>query len=205
MRCLGITNPSMIVAGNGTNHHRESPSSKESMSPPPTSSLSHGSSTAVGTAITSVGASIEKSVHIGNDSAPDDNEFTLMHPAFQSVQSKRKTFNCSSSEKYNPLNVIEPNRIVLPSIQSAEYEPRSTASGANILTNGKLRNCVRKLSASVDAKYLDSSNGQIMDDSSDSEEIDLTSNGCIDFSNNNHSGNDNHNRPHNNTESDNKC
>lgn len=105
----------------------------------------------------------------GNE--PNDG-FTLMHPAFQNVQQKRKFYN--NLDRNGSTNHTEQQQHAFFSIQSdlnkkLHHDP-----------NAKFMDYANKLNKDQDS-------GDSTGESSDSEEIDLTSNGCIDFSNNNNS------------------
>lgn len=129
-----------------------------------------------------------------NEETTQNNKFTLMHPAFQSVQQKRKY----ASDKVmnfdrNCQNRNDQNVFLNNMMHSQVIDRKVEKSNPHLLSNEKFLDHASKFKSYHDG--ADDMSG----DSSDSEEIDLTSNGCIDFSSNN---NNNNNSEKNNIE---KC
>lgn len=116
----------------------------------------------------------------GNIGTHQNDGFTLMHPAFQNVQQKRKYFNGFVHD--NDRNGKSENPFFSSMMQTdiglKKLQPESLS-----MANGKFMDYANKLNKS--RTIGDAGNDSGDGDSSDSEEIDLTSNGCIDFSNNN--------------------
>lgn len=119
-----------------------------------------------------------------------NSEFTLMHPAFQNAQTKRKY--CSSfgndkimfDKKFTPRD--DQNCFMPGAVPPMDYNGKNDHLNANLYpANGKMYT-----KNPIDNR----GSGESSDESSDSEEIDLTSNGCIDFSNNNNNNNNDANK-----------
>lgn len=115
--------------------------------------------------------------------------FTLMHPAFQNVLHKRKYYgshgietgamfdkNCIDRDARNCNNLLA----------NVLHSDLSRKMDTELLADARAANCLKNAKNMCD-------NGDVSQDSSGSEEIDLTSNG-IDFSNNNNDTNSKHNR-----------
>lgn len=175
MRCLGLTtNSPMAMSGNGKaeRHAQHSPNARESRSPqsspPPRSSSISRSPTL--SPIPDTAKSSQSASASANKSG--ESGFTLMHPAFQGAQGKQPV---SMNEKYghgdNFTAASSPNELY-----AMEYHAKMSAYNSQYAPG----HYAAAVNCSVDKKRtLDD------DDSSGSEEIDLTTNTCIDFSNNN--------------------
>lgn len=122
------------------------------------------------------------------DQGQNRNEgFTLMHPAFQNVLHKRKYYGAQGidttvmfDKNYSDRDARNCNTLLANVLQTDVGRKICTDSHSSARKGDHLKNTKN-----------DCNNG---DDSSDSEEIDLTSNSCIDFSNNNNDINSSHNR-----------
>lgn len=215
MRCLGLSNQPMALNNNGR-HGAISPHPSDSLSPSaspsPTSSASQPSQqqsslskppTSVPiTTITSQHSLEKQAIHhtstkLGGD-ASNENGFTLMHPAFQGPQ-KTKSYKKIDAPKHMMSNDGHiQNRTSIPypmdypsklPLCSASY-PVHTLDNRHQETSNQYLN---KVNSAMDDNrgHVGALSGmnQCADDSNDSEEIDLTSNGCIDFSNNNNNNN----------------
>lgn len=168
LRCLGLTNSPVVMPNDRQRHSPDIAASPDPHNNPNVSSH----------AIPLTTTDLKPTE--GNIGTHQNDGFTLMHPAFQNVQQKRKYFNSlvhdndRNGKSENPFfSSMMQNDIGLKKLQ-----PESLS-----MTNGKFMEYANKLNKSrnIGDAGGDSSDG----DSSDSEEIDLTSNGCIDFSNNN--------------------
>lgn len=112
-------------------------------------------------------------------SAPD--RFTLMHPAFQSGPHKRKFGADKGAIDRMELSRDEQHAFLANVMQSQAMDTKPDADARRLHAHGEYFQRALKMSAGRD-------DGDLSADSSGSEEIDPTSNGCIDFSNNNNSG-----------------
>lgn len=110
-----------------------------------------------------------------NEATPND-RFTLMHPAFQNTQQKRKYGNEKSFDG-DEMNRNEQHSFLTNVMQSQAMD-KKTVHGHRLHSHDAYFDRVNKSSCNRD-------DDELSVDSNDSEEIDLTSNGCIDFSNNN--------------------
>lgn len=180
MRCLGLSNSPMVMP-NGSRQQVPSSETTKSQSPP----LAHSPPI---TSLASQNSPNTPNAHITTRTTSsidaNDNRFTLMHPAFQSphqtdkslASDKLTSITKTGSINLSPMPIApHPNGTLT---YSADFSLKT--SYAKHFSNG--------------THYLDRighHNDRIRDvgsgDESDSEEIDLTSNGCIDFSNNNNS------------------
>lgn len=218
MRCLGLT--SQPAALNGSNRpggiSPDNSLSPQSSPPPPLAiqqaqqspsssvvrapavSSAHSMISPINTSTektnihtTRTGATTANSKTNSVENLAADSGFTLMHPAFQGPQNKSKSYH---------------KRILIN--DGTAYPPPPFSNGPYAALHIDNRNheannhYFTKINDMVNDKH-GSVNGmnQTADDSTDSEEIDLTSNGCIDFSNNNMNNNNNSNL----VESNNKC
>lgn len=216
MRCLGLSNQPMALNGNGRHgaispHLNDSLSPKSaSPSPPFSASQSQQQQQQTGinkppasiptTTITSHHSSEKQAIHShstkSNADENNENGFTLMHPAFQKTKSYKKT---DMPKHIMPNDEHLTNRTAIPypsdylqklPLSNAPYSIHSS-DGRNQEANVHY---LSKMNSAIDDKrghigVIPSGMNQCTDDSTDSEEIDLTSNGCIDFSNNNNNNN----------------
>lgn len=196
MRCLGLTNSSVVMPND---RQRLSPRSDVSSPPsqmPTATSLpaphnqSHQSPHSLPMSKTDE-AKMGKSTtnddaqnqQVSNDA--NNSEFTLMHPAFQNSQSKRKYCSSFGNDKvmFDKKYRDEQSCFLANTMPSmGEFNGKGDHLNPNLYpANGKMytKNSIGNRES-----------GDSSDESSDSEEIDLTSNGCIDFSNNNNNNND---------------
>lgn len=179
MRCLGITNSAMVI---------ENSNAGQLTSSPPTRHSPNSSST-----------SSKINVNVSKDSSTDmhiisassntttmsrNNGFTLMHPAFQGTNSRQKFFDGDCNEKQlnteNSTITENSNKSLSSEMYPINYHAKVGLTNSNIFSSDKMNHYTNKFNCAVDRKVAESS---------DSEEIDLTSNGCIDFSNNNNNNN----------------
>lgn len=177
LRCLGLTSSSSMI---GNEHQRQSPKLDASPSSPIPLSLTN--------------ASIPKMVDmklLKDPSAPEEcgqtnsnktESFTLMHPAFQNVLHKRKYYGTHHG---------------MDAASMFDKNCTDARNCGNLLANVLHSDVGRKVDSKFDHRLktakTDCDNGEMSQDSSGSEEIDLTSNG-IDYSNNNNEPNGNHHR-----------
>lgn len=125
------------------------------------------------------------------DQGQNKNEgFTLMHPAFQNALHKRKYYGAQGIDTATMFDKHSSDRdarncnTLLANVLHSDVGRKiGTESHANTRRGGDHLKITKN----------DCNNGDD-DDSSGSEEIDLTSNSCIDFSNNNNDINSGHNR-----------
>lgn len=163
LRCLGLTNSSSIMPSENQRHSPKSDNTTSSPLPLITQNLSNSQPSKIGD-IKSIKVSSEESEQSSNKT----DSFTLMHPAFQSVLHKRKYYGTQDIET--------------AAIFDKNSSDRDTRNSNNFLLPNNVR------SAENDCVI-----SELSRDSSCSEEIDLTSSGCIDFSNNNNNISRNHN------------
>ncbi|XP_031632267.1 homeobox protein aristaless-like 4 [Contarinia nasturtii] len=169
LRCqLNITNTSSMITNE---HQRQSPKpdtpSPSSPLPLIAQNLSNSPISKINDIKTLNDASEEY-----NQSQNKSENFTLMHPAFQNVlHNKRKYYGAIDAAAIYNKNC------------SDRDAGNCNALLAKMDTNSHVIDG-RKIDRMRNIKN-DFSNDEISQDSSDSEEIDLTSNSCIDFSNNN--------------------
>lgn len=172
MRCLGLSNPPMVMSGS----NRQQPYSSEASSPqsPP---MAHSPPVTQQSSNSVPAAPNEPSEASGNG-------FTLMHPAFQAPHQSEKTtkhekptITKSRAPAHGLSTMTLGNHGTNPLAYSAEFSLKADYT-SKLMSNG--------------THFADRANGHHdreresgSADESDSEEIDLTSNGCIDFSNNN--------------------
>lgn len=159
-------------------HQRQSPKSDTTSSPLPliTQSLSNSTSKMVDM----------KKLKVSSDecdtSLNKNDGFTLMHPAFQNVLHKRKYFTSQGIDK-----------------TMMTYD-KNFSERHNLLANVLHSDINRKVETDSETRLTHHSkstrNEYDSSGSTSSEEIDLTSNNCIDFSNSNNNNdiNSNHNR-----------
>ncbi|XP_055305153.1 diencephalon/mesencephalon homeobox protein 1 [Sitodiplosis mosellana] len=178
LRCLGLTNSSSMMP---SEHQRQSPKTDASPSSPipllTAQSLSNSSKSKMD--------DMKMLKDASEDYAQGQNKnegFTLMHPAFQNVLHKRK---------YYGAQVIDTT-----SMFNKNYSDRDERN-CNTLTDVGRKMVTDTHSNTKRGDHLknaknDCNNGD--DSSGSSEEIDLTTNGCIDFSNNNNDINSSQNR-----------
>lgn len=185
MRCLGLTNSPMAMSGNGKTerYSQQSPNGREPRSPqssPPPRSTSISRSPTLSPIPDSLKNSQNASMGANKTG---ENGFTLMHPAFQGQHCKQQL---SMSEKHAHAEnyPMSPN----PSeLYAMEYHAKMNAYNNSQFTSGNYA-ANNKINYSVDKKRSEESSVND-ENSSGSEEIDLTSNACIDFSNNNNKQN----------------
>lgn len=106
--------------------------------------------------------------------------FTLMHPAFQNVLQRRKNYGAQGTHGIDATALFDKsnsnrdarncNALLANVLQSDVNGKTDTNSHSNIIRANDFQNIKM---------------GEMNQDSSGSEEIDLTSNSCIDFSYNN--------------------
>lgn len=219
MRCLGLSNQPMALNNNNGRHGAISPHPNDSLSPQSASSSPTSAAaqqpqqqSSLNKPLTSVPIntitshqSLEKqAIHptsgkSGGDES-SENGFTLMHPAFQGPQ-RTKSYKKMDVPKHMMSNDGHiSNRTLIPypmdypsklPLASATYPLHTSDSRhQHQETSNQYLN---KVNSVMDDKrgHIGAGSGmnQCADDSTDSEEIDLTSNGCIDFSNNNNNNN----------------
>lgn len=121
--------------------------------------------------------------------ANKNESFTLMHPAFQNVLHKRKYYgshgidtNAMFDKNYSDREARNCNNL----LANVLHSDLNRKMDAELLSDARTVSCLKN------AKNL-CDNGDVSQDSSGSEEIDLTTNG-IDFSNNNNDTNNKHHR-----------
>lgn len=177
LRCLGLTSSSSMIA----NEHRQSPKSDASPSSPIpliASALTNAPMPKIGDMKLLKDPSTPE--ECGHNDSKNEN-FTLMHPAFQNVLQKRKYYGTHGMD----------------AVSMFDKNCTDARNCGNLLANVLHSDVSRKMDPQFDHRLKnaknDCDNGELSQDSSGSEEIDLTSNG-IDFSNNNNEPNSNHNR-----------
>lgn len=109
-----------------------------------------------------------------SDEVTPNDRFTLMHPAFQHVHHKRKFCN----DKTMNQNKGDMNRDDQHTFFTNAMDKKSESAGHRLHPHDEYFQRAMKMNSIQD-------NDDLSGDSSGSEEIDPTSNGCIDFSNNN--------------------
>lgn len=224
MRCLGMSNQPMALNSNGRHGaispHPSDSLSPHSASPSPTSSApqlpyqsqpsySKPATTAPITTASSHHTTEKQNIPLQPQPKPDgdennENGFTLMHPAFQGPQ-RGKSYKKMEAAKHmgsNEAHLINRTAITYPPDYSPKL-PLSSAAYPVISSDGRNQEPSNQYLNKVNSAIGDK-RGQIGpqasvlnqcgDDSTDSEEIDLTSNGCIDFSNNNNNMVQGHNK-----------
>lgn len=171
-------------------HHRQSP--KPDAPPPPSSSSSPIPLMTPNSSLSKLGdLKVLKQIseecgqqRNHNQNRNKSESITLMHPAFQNVLHKQR--------KYYGTHGID-----AASVFDKNYTDRDARHCNNLLTNA-MHSDFSKQPATIaehsKSRKTDYDNADMSQDSSCSEEIDLTSNGCIDFSNNNNDINSNQNR-----------
>lgn len=242
MRCLGLSNPPMVMpnnssgsGGNGGNRQTHSSDNAKSQSPP----LAHSPPTTASTSLSSSSSTVSSSsptssasIQIASTNHPPlttstsmstngstafitSNSFTLMHPAFQAPASAlqhidklsaNEKLSTSSTSTSSPSPIINKNGSMNLSLTtplaathmasagiltySADFSLKTGYNG-KMLSNGMGGAHYMERIDEQNSHHINricGNNGMDHDgsgDESDSEEIDLTSNGCIDFSNNN--------------------
>lgn len=100
---------------------------------------------------------------------------SLMHPAFQNVLHKRKYYGGHSIDS---IGAFDKN-----------IGDRDVRNCNNLMTNVMQAEFHKQATDHLKSRKNEFENAELSQDSSGSEEIDLTSNGCIDFSNNNNDTN----------------
>lgn len=181
LRCLGLTNSSSMIPNE---HQRQSPKSDTSPSSP-IPLITQGLSNSPLPKIVDMKLLKDTSDDCGPNSMNKNESFTLMHPAFQNVLHKRKYYGSHGID----------NGVMFDKCSGDRGDARNCN---NLLTNVLHSDLSRKIDANLlsesrTANQLKNGknlcdNDDISQDSSGSEEIDLTSNG-IDFSNNNNDTN----------------
>lgn len=163
LRCLGLTNSSSML----------STESLQRQSPKPDVSPSSNSPTAKMSDMKML-----KDTSDECDQSQNRNDaFTLMHPAFQNVLLRRKYYGDQGTHGIDATVLFDKNTsnrdcnaILANVLQSDVNGKTDTNSHSNIIRANDFQNI---------------KNGEMNQDSSGSEEIDLISNSCIDFSYNN--------------------
>lgn len=185
MRCLGLTNSPMAMSGNGKSerHSQHSPNTGETRSPqssPPPRSTSISRSPTLSPNPDTVKNPRNAFAGVNKN---QENGFTLMHPAFQGPHAKQQlTVNEKHVHGENFPISSNPNEMY-----AIEYHAKMSAYNNSQYLPGNYA-AHHKNNCSVDKKRP--MTAPVDDDnSSGSEEIDLTSNVCIDFSNNNNKQN----------------
>lgn len=181
LRCLGLTNSSSMLPNE---HQRQSPKSDASPSSP-IPLITQGLSNSPIPKMIDMKLLKETTDECGQNSMNKNESFTLMHPAFQNVLHKRKYYGSHGID--NGAAMFDKS-----------IGDRDTRNCNNLLTNVLHSDLSRKMDADLltESRTANNSknannicdNGDVSQDSSGSEEIDLTSNG-IDFSNNNNDTN----------------
>lgn len=185
LRCLGLTNSSSSIIQ--SEHQRHSPKSDNTPSSPlPLITQNVSNSHLIGDI-----KSLKEPSEECEQSSNKNDGFTLMHPAFQNVLHKRKYYG---AESIGAAGIFDRN--------SSDHRDQ------NLLTNVMQPAFHRNVDGDQNARKINSSknpctkndcaNSELSPNSSCSEEIDLTSSGCIDFSNNNNDLNSNRNKKVNN-------
>lgn len=185
MRCLGLTNSPMAMSRNGKTerHSQHSPNARETRSPP-SSPPPRSTSISRSPTLSPVPDAIKNPHNASaSGSKTEENGFTLMHPAFQGAHSRQQL---TMNEKHGHGDTF-PMTSTPNEMYAIEYHAKMSAYNANQYSSGNYA-MNNKINYAVDKKRsMDSSVDD--DHSSDSEEIDLTTNVCIDFSNNNNKQN----------------
>lgn len=206
LRCLGLTNSSSAAAAAAAaaasmipnEHQRQSPKPDHSSSPPPPPIPLIGSNS-TNSPIPKMGnmkMSNETSMTEDGESNSNKTEnFTLMHPAFQNVlQSKQRKYYANAIPGMDAnTDVFDKNctnRDVRNCIANALHSDFSRKIGAGTERHHRSDTAITGRLRNTASHHCESSD--VSPDSSDSEEIDLTSNG-IDFSNNNNNNSNNTN------------
>lgn len=183
LRCLGLTTSSSSAAAAAAaasmipaDHQRQSPKPDHSSSSP---------IPLIGSGLTN--SSMQKMSNEECETNPNKTteSFTLMHPAFQNVlQNKQRKYYANAMHDMDVNDAIDKNctnrdvRTCIANVLQSDFN-RKIGAGierhhrSETAITGRLRNASHHCEGS-----------DVSQDSNDSEEIDLTSNG-IDFSNNN--------------------
>lgn len=177
LRCLGLTN-SPVVLPNDRQRHSSSPPPPQSQ--PQLSSSSDATSPSPGSqnmsiTLPKINVTDAKMTIDGNDGPAQNDGFTLMHPAFQNVQHKRKYYNNLDRNG----TIHDEQHSFFTNIMQTDLNAKKLNQDLNSVSN------VRFMQNYANRMTKDHDSGDSSGESSDSEEIDLTTNGCIDFSNNN--------------------